>query len=114
MSPLVGVNTSRTSKKYRTRTEILAHILQATSGRTGGIAKTRIMYSVFLSFEQLQEYLSILLQNGLLEYLPAPQTYKTTEKGLKFLKLYEQLRQELMPTTSNNNNNTRGDGNKNK
>lgn len=109
------MNTSRTSKKYRTRTEILAQILQATGGRTGGIAKTRIMYSVFLSFEQLQEYLSILLQNGLLEYLPVSETYKTTEKGLKFLKLFEQLQQELIPATgSNNNNNTRGDGNKNK
>ena len=58
------------------------------------------MYSVFLSFEQLQEYLSILLLNGLLEYLPAPQTYKTTEKGLNLLKMHNEIG-ELLQTPSN-------------
>ena len=58
------------------------------------------MYSVFLSFEQLQEYLSILLLNGLLEYLPVPQTYKTTEKGLNLLKMHNEIG-ELLQTPSN-------------
>jgi predicted transcriptional regulator len=95
-------------KKYRTKTEIIAQILKAAaSGRTDdGITKTRIMYSLFLSHDSLQEYLSILVQNRLLEYLPLPQTYKTTEKGLRLLKLLEQLQQELAATTNNNNNNS--------
>jgi hypothetical protein len=58
-----------------------------------------MLYSLFLSNEQLKGYLTILKQNGLLEYLPLSRTYKTTEKGLKVLKLYEQ---DLTPITNNN------------
>jgi predicted transcriptional regulator len=87
-------------RKYRNRTEIIDQILQAANG---GITKNRIMYSLFLSHEQLKEYLLILIENGLLVYLQASHTYKTTEKGLKFLKILEQIQQELAPTTNNNN-----------
>ena len=89
-------------RKYKSRTEIFAQILQAANG---GTTKTQMMYSLFLSNEQLNGYLTVLEQNGLLEYLPLSRTYKTTEKGLKLLKLYEQIQQDLRITTNNNNNN---------
>ena len=79
------------SRKYRSRTEIIAQILQAANTHVDGITKTRIMYSVFLSYEQLKEYLALLIESRLLEYLEPTQTYKTAEKGLKFLKMHEQL-----------------------
>jgi predicted transcriptional regulator len=81
-------------KNYRTRTEIAAQILQAANGHNE-ITKTKIMYKAFLTHTQLQEYLAILIQNGLLEYLDRTKSYKTTEKGLKFLKIYEKMEQEL-------------------
>jgi predicted transcriptional regulator len=81
-------------KNYRTRTEIAAQILQAANGYNE-ITKTKIMYKAFLTYAQLQEYLAILIQNGLLEYLDRTKSYKTTEKGLKFLKIYEKMEQEL-------------------
>jgi predicted transcriptional regulator len=81
-------------KNYRTRTEIAAQILQAANGHNE-ITKTKIMYKAFLTHAQLQEYLAILIQNGLLEYLDRTKSYKTTEKGLKFLKIYEKMEQEL-------------------
>ena len=56
------------------------------------------MYNVFLSYAQLKEYLVLLIQNGLLEYLEATHTYRTTEKGLKFLKIYEKM-EELVAET---------------
>ena len=87
-------------RKYRNRTEIIDQILQAANG---GITKNKMMYSLFMSHEQLKEYLSILIENGLLVYLQAADTYKTTEKGLKFLKIFEQIQQELAPTTNKNN-----------
>jgi predicted transcriptional regulator len=34
----------------------------------GGATKTRIMYKAFLSYAQLKEYLTVLLENNLLEY----------------------------------------------
>jgi predicted transcriptional regulator len=49
------------------------------------------MYNVFLSYAQLKDYLALLIQNGLLEYLEGKNSYRTTEKGLKFLKIYEKM-----------------------
>jgi predicted transcriptional regulator len=49
------------------------------------------MYNVFLSYGQLKEYLALLIQNGLLEYLEGKNSFRTTEKGLKFLKIYEKM-----------------------
>ena len=86
-------------KNYRSRTDIIAQILHATNR---GVPKIKIMYKVFLSYEQIQEYLDILIQGGLLEYLEVTQTYKTTEKGLKFLRVYEQMQGELSTTTTTN------------
>ena len=52
--------------KNRSRTEIISNILDAANG---GATKTKIMYIAFLSYNQLKEYLSILIENNLIEYL---------------------------------------------
>jgi predicted transcriptional regulator len=44
------------------------------------------MYIAFLSYVQLNEYLSILIEDNLIEYLDRTKTFKTTGKGLFFLK----------------------------
>ena len=80
--------------KYRSRTEIVAMILEAANG---GATKTKIMYKAFLSYAQLREYLSVLIENNLLEYLDGTQTYKTTEKGLNLLKMHNEMG-ELLQT----------------
>jgi predicted transcriptional regulator len=80
--------------KYRSRTEIVSMILEAANC---GATKTRIMYKAFLSFAQLREYLSLLIENNLLEYLEGSKTYKTTEKGLNFLKMHNEI-SELIQT----------------
>jgi predicted transcriptional regulator len=46
--------------KYRNRTEIVGNILDAANG---GATKTKIMYKAFLSYNQLKEYFSILIEN---------------------------------------------------
>ena len=81
--------------KYRSRTEIVSMILEAANG---GATKTKIMYKAFLSYAQLREYLSVLIENNLLEYLEGSQTYKTTEKGLNFLKMHNEIG-ELLQTS---------------
>ena len=80
--------------KYRSRTEIVSMILDAANG---GATKTRIMYKAFLSYAQLKEYLSVLIENNLLEYLEGVQTYKTTEKGFNLLKMHNEIG-ELLKT----------------
>ncbi len=85
----------------RSRTEIVGNILNAANGET---SKTKIMYFAFLSHNQLKEYLSVLVENNLIEYLEGANKYKTTEKGLFFLKMHNEL-EELLPqaTTFKNN-----------
>jgi predicted transcriptional regulator len=56
-----------------------------------GVLKTKIMYEAFLSFSQLEEYIGLLLRNGLLEHDGLKKTYKTTEKGLRLLEIYNRL-----------------------
>jgi predicted transcriptional regulator len=82
----------------RHRTEIIAQILEvvndgSSSGGDEGVTRTKIMYKAFLSYAQLKEYLAILTHNGLLSFDVSTQTFKTTEKGLRFLKAYGQLDQ---------------------
>jgi predicted transcriptional regulator len=79
----------------RSRTEIVGSILDAANG---GASKTKIMYTAFLSYNQLKEYLSILIENNLIEYLDGAHIFKTTEKGLNFLKMHNELA-ELLQTT---------------
>ncbi len=80
--------------KYRSRTEIVSMILEAANG---GATKTRIMYKAFLSYAQLKEYLSVLIENNLLEYLEGTQTYKTNEKGFNLLRMHNEIG-ELLQT----------------
>ena len=81
--------------KYRSRTEIVGNILDAANG---GATKTKIMYKAFLSYGQLKEYISVLIENNLLEYLDGTHKFKTTEKGLNFLKMHNEI-EELLLTT---------------
>ena len=69
----------------------------------GGTTKTKIMYFAFLSYDQLNEYLSILIENNLVEYLDGTHTFKTTEKGLNYLNVYNEIRKLLPQTTFKNN-----------
>ena len=82
--------------KYRGRTEIVATMLEAANGRA---TKTKIMYSAFLSYSQLKDYLDILIENNLIECLEGTQTFRTTEKGLNFLKMHNAIG-ELLQTTA--------------
>ena len=87
--------------KYRSRTEIVSNILEAANG---GVTKTKIMYKAFLSYNQLNEYLSILIENNLIEYLDGTQTYKTTEKGLNLLKIHNEMGELLQQSNTINKN----------
>jgi predicted transcriptional regulator len=83
----------------RSRTEIVGSILEAANG---GVSKTKIMYFAFLSYGQLKEYLSILIENNLIEYLEGANKFKTTEKGLNFLKMHNEIAELLQLTTVKN------------
>jgi predicted transcriptional regulator len=73
----------------RSRMEIVSKILQAAEG--SGTTKTKIMYHAFLSYGQLQDYLMVLTQNDLLSYDLNTRTFSTTEKGLRFIEVYNHM-----------------------
>ena len=85
--------------RYRRRTEIVGNILDAANG---GTTKTKLMYKAYISYNQLKEYLTILIENNLIEYIDGTQTFKTIEKGLHFLTMHNAIG-ELLPTRMNNN-----------
>ena len=70
-------------------------ILEAANG---GATKTKVMYKAFLRYAELREYLSVLIQKSLPEYVEGTQTCKTTSKGLNFLKMHSEIA-ELLQTT---------------
>ena len=49
------------------------------------------MYGSFLSFAQINEYLTFLLANALIMRNEQTHTYMLTEKGMRFLHIYEDL-----------------------
>ena len=84
--------------KYLSRTEIVAMILDSTNGEA---TKTKMMYKAFLSYHQLKEYLLMLIENDLIEHLNETQTFRTTEKGLRFLKMHNEIGELLHLATIN-------------
>ncbi|HZD83925.1 MAG TPA: winged helix-turn-helix domain-containing protein [Nitrososphaeraceae archaeon] len=78
----------------RSRTEIVGMILEAANG---GASDTKIMYKAFLSFNQVKEYLTLLMENDLLEYEIGKQSYRTTKKGTRLLRIYHQIDELVAP-----------------
>ena len=75
--------------KYRSRSEIVGLLLDAANG--GGATKTKLMYKAYFSFNQLKEYLTLLVENALIEYEEGMRTYRTTEKGIRLLKIQSEM-----------------------
>jgi len=80
---------------HRSRIDIIANVLRAA---LGGAKKTHIMYKCNLSFRQLQVYLDLLIDRGLLRKVSESgsskeaKLFETTKKGRAFLDAYRNLR----------------------
>jgi predicted transcriptional regulator len=85
--------------KHRNRLEIIALILQNASEESGASQK-KIMYRSFLSYHHLKDYLTLLLMNGLIEFLNNQRKYKITPKGRKFLQIYNCLNEVVEITNT--------------
>jgi predicted transcriptional regulator len=78
---------------YRDRVDIINLILGAANGEN--VTKTQIMYEAFVSHDHLQEFIILLIENDLLHYDKVMRTFKTTEKGITFLQVYNEIGQVL-------------------
>jgi predicted transcriptional regulator len=80
---------------------IIAHILSTINDSgSDGANKTSIMYKSFLSYAQLKEYLSFMVEKGLINEVPKEIKntrgnekfeYKITEKGLRLLQISREI-----------------------
>lgn len=79
--------------RRRSSIEIIADML-----RLGEAGKTEIMYSVNMSYFQLQKYLNFLMERGLVDKvrLGNPSvTYRVTNKGLRILRSIDAILETL-------------------
>jgi predicted transcriptional regulator len=83
--------------KYRDKNEIIAQILETAN--CNRVRLMKIMYDTYLSHTITKEYLVLLIEKGLIEYLDGERTFKTTEKGMAYLRIHNRV-QELNPTTT--------------
>jgi predicted transcriptional regulator len=79
---------------YRSREEIFASIL-GTAGSGAGVTRSKIMFGSYLTYAQVVEYSTILIERGLLEYDPLDRTFRTTPSGFTFIQLQNEINQMI-------------------
>ena len=79
----------------RDQVDIIAGILEAA--KENGGTKTQIMHSANLNHQQIERYLTLLIKRGLLkrEKQRKKRLFKTSEKGLKYIREYRELKNSL-------------------
>lgn len=75
--------------RRRNNIEIIASILRSLYYSQRGLRKTNIMYSSALNLRQLNSYLSLLLDRGLMHYDQAERVYRITADGEEYLRSFE-------------------------
>jgi len=81
--------------RRRSNIEIIGEMLRVGEN---GAGKTKIMYSVNMSYAQLQKYLGFLVSQGFVDKVEMGNpsvTYRVTEKGLALLKSIDAVLEAL-------------------
>jgi predicted transcriptional regulator len=92
MPIIMNVNSAGKKQAYRHRQEIIYTILNAAQDPK---TRIRLVYESMISWEQCSEYLEELMNRGLLQHNQFDDTYFATARGLRFIELYERLRDEF-------------------
>lgn len=74
--------------KYRCRTEIISEILRSAMG---GSTRSKLMFESYIPFSRVNAYLVFLQENQMLRYNQKTQLYSTTENGIRFLQMHEEM-----------------------
>ncbi|HKG72493.1 MAG TPA: winged helix-turn-helix domain-containing protein [Nitrososphaeraceae archaeon] len=81
--------------KHRCKIVIIISLI-VEAANAGGATKTMILYSAFLSYNQLILLLKLLTESDLLSYDLNSRTFKTTENGLRFLEIYTRSKNTIV------------------
>jgi predicted transcriptional regulator len=77
--------------RYRSRTEIIASVLQAIYDCGSQVNGTKLTYRTLLSHSQFREYVELLVGKGLIEYDSIDSGFRITERGIAFLRAWENI-----------------------
>jgi predicted transcriptional regulator len=81
--------------RYRSRTDVVYHILQITRSERNGAGISEIWDGSFLNYRQLEDYLNLLTDNDLLQYDLETQRFNVTEKGHRLIDVYDEIDMEM-------------------
>ena len=89
---LVGIKKYKRIK-YRSRTDVMAAILEATT--SGKATRSSIYNKSFLNYERFRAIMSFLIEKEFIEMSGNEDSrlYRATEKGLHFLRIYNNMRE---------------------
>jgi predicted transcriptional regulator len=83
----------KSTNSHRCQLDVIADILEASNK---GAKKTYLMYHCNMSFRQVKHYLNLLLKKKLIRVTTEeghnPSIFKITDKGMRFLRAYRDLR----------------------
>ena len=79
---------------YRNRIDIIESILDIANGNE--VRQIEILSNAKITHAIFKEYMSFLIQYGLIEYVRHQATYKTTAKGLDFLSICNKMKALLL------------------
>ncbi len=77
-------------KSPQSRIEIVKRLLELAHG-SDGVSEERLMYGAYLSYLQIDEYLSLMLATGLFRRSSETKNYRITAKGIDFLTSLRQM-----------------------
>ena len=80
--------------KHRDKSEIIASILRLLEDKNG-MGFTKIMFCSYLSYRQVNRFIRLAVNNGLLNYDSVTRHYKITTRGLEYLGLYSKMEKLL-------------------
>jgi predicted transcriptional regulator len=83
----------------RDKYDIFSDILEAAGRRNSGSRIIEVVKEASLNGEQAKEVVIYMLEIGLLEFNREGNTLRTTGKGWRFIRIYQNLRQ-MMPMSN--------------
>ena len=89
--------------RHRTRSkfEIISSILNSTRGYTGATI-TQIQYETYVSYKQLKDYLTFLIQQRLIEFVREEKMFRITETGINALNMFDEIDKLIAREAVNN------------
>ena len=77
-------------RQQRSKSENILDILRSIRN-CPGTRISQIMYETCIPYNQLKEYLAMMIQNKLITYTKEEKTFKITDYRLHVLKLYDEM-----------------------